>query len=80
VIGLWFERCLPIAFQRACSDTIMTNSARRLISGDGLFSARFAALPLPREWGNRPIDVDSCRNRAKFESRKFPFEIKSEEI
>jgi len=29
---------------------------------------------------NRPIDSDSCRSRAKFESRKFPFEIKSEKF
>jgi hypothetical protein len=29
---------------------------------------------------NRSIVVDSPRKRAKFESREFPFEIKSEKI
>jgi hypothetical protein len=83
VIGLWFERCLPIAFQRACSDTIMTNSARRLISGDGLLSARFAALPLPREWGNRPIDrsmsivVETAQNSNR---ANFPLKSKAKKF
>jgi hypothetical protein len=34
----------------------------------------------PRFEKNRPIESDSCRNRAKFELRNFPFEIKSEKI
>jgi hypothetical protein len=29
---------------------------------------------------NRPIDIDSPRNRAESESREFAFEIKSEKI
>jgi hypothetical protein len=29
---------------------------------------------------NRPIDSDSCQNRAKSESRELSFEIKSEKF
>jgi hypothetical protein len=53
---------------------------RRPISSDGLFldgGPHLARLSSPE---NRPIDSDSCRSRADFESRNFSFEIKSEEI
>jgi hypothetical protein len=58
----------------------MTKQTHWSISGDGLF---FGGLPYGgclRFEKNRPIDSDSYRNRAKFESRKFSFEIKSEKI
>jgi hypothetical protein len=45
---------------------------------DGLFGICWFRSAGGRQKKNRPIDSDSCRRRAKFEPRDFPFEIKIE--
>jgi hypothetical protein len=46
-----------------------------------VFFSTGAAAPFSFEFvENRPIDSDSGRSRAKSESRKFPFEIKSKKF
>jgi hypothetical protein len=42
------------------------------------FHADAQARSVLDEFKNRPIVIDSGRNQARSESRKFPFEIKSE--
>ena len=65
--------------------TVPNALLQRVVVGDGerLDATRIwrRAFGSSRRAGrSRPIDSDSCRSRAKFESREFPFEIKSEEI
>jgi GMP synthase (glutamine-hydrolysing) len=58
----------------------MTKRTRWSISGDGLFSGRRPYRACLRFRRNRPIDADSCRNRAKFESRRRADDVYIEEI
>jgi hypothetical protein len=51
--------------------------ASRFAIADGLFCAKRMTLFWREISRNRPIDADSRRNRANFESPKFPFEFKS---
>jgi hypothetical protein len=50
----------------------------RAIGIDGLFSSWRRMRSVIDNAKNRPIVGDSCRSRAKFQSRDFPFEIISE--
>jgi hypothetical protein len=52
----------------------------RAISADGIFVEPVATRCAIEEARNRPIVVDSRRNRANRELSKFPFEIKSEKF
>jgi hypothetical protein len=54
--------------------------AERATGVDGLFSPWRRTGPAIDDEKNRPIVVDSCRSRAKSESRDFAFEIKSEKL
>jgi len=51
-----------------------------MIVSDGLFSELRVDRLMAVDRENRPIDSDSRWKRKKFRTRRFPFEIKSEEI
>jgi hypothetical protein len=44
---------------------------------DSLFLSQVDDAVLAEDFKNRPIDADSCRNRAGLESAKFSFEFNS---
>jgi hypothetical protein len=58
----------------------VTSDNRSCYGVDGLFPRAPVRRSVRQARRNRPIVVDSCRNRAKSELRKFPFEIISEEF
>jgi hypothetical protein len=53
---------------------------RAAVSPDGIFHIWWAKCGVVDEAKSRPIVIDSRRDRAKSESRKFPFEIKSDKF
>ncbi|HSV24530.1 MAG TPA: hypothetical protein VLJ17_16070 [Xanthobacteraceae bacterium] len=58
----------------------MIGSRGGVVGSDGLFWAMRRSCVIDEFEKNRPIDGDSCQSDTRFESRDFPFEIKSEKI